>query len=452
LLATGTSVAAQKEPSAKPTPDARSENPLVDQLLVGYPLTITVKDTAQLDIRYRDPDEYQFYGQDAEGVYLWVNVGGTTKVYGPETVPAGNPVNEYVPVSNLKTGSGTPSDPWVVTTVLQVPDTTLRLTQRTTYVNGAEFVNLQFELSQVGATGPVTATLFHAADLYTAGSDSGYGFYDSDTGGVGSYYTRTDGSTLYQQFVPSTPASAYMESYYNVIWDAIGDISGPGSGFDNTVISDTLHDAGAGLQWNLTVPQTGSVAVGSTDLFSPHASLCGSFSDVPYGSYFYEPVYYLACNGIVNGYDDTTFRPYNPAIRGQLTKIVVLAEQWPIYTPATPTFSDVPPSNPFYTYVETAHNRGIIQGYPDGTFRWNANVTRGQAMKIIVGARGWTIYTPATPTFSDVPATNTFYQWIETAYHNGIIEGYSDGTFRWQNDITRGQISKVEYNALHVVP
>jgi hypothetical protein len=448
LFAIGTSAAAQNEQASKPTPDASVESPEADQLIVGYPLTITVKDTTQLDIRYRDPDEYQFYGRDAEGVYLWVNVGGVTRVYGPETVPAGNAVYEYTPVSNLMTGSGTPADPWVVTTVVLVPDTSLRLTQRTTYVNGAEFVNLNFELSQVAGTGPITATLFHAADLYTAGSDSGFGFYDPETGGVGSYYTRTNGSVLYQQFVPTSPASAYMESYYSTIWDAIGDTSGPGPGFDNTIISDTLHDAGAGLQWNLTVPQTGSVAVGSTDLFSPHASLCGSFSDVPEGSYFYEPVYYLACNGIVNGYSDTTFRPYNPAIRGQLTKIVTLAEGWPFYTPATPTFSDVPPSNPFYVFIETAHNRGIIQGYLDGTFRWQNNVTRGQAMKIIVGSRGWPIYTPATPTFSDVPPTNPFYQWIETAYNRGIIQGYTDGTFRWQNDITRGQLSKVEHLAL----
>jgi len=445
LLLAGTGTSAQSADKPAPKPQARA---LADQTIAGYPLTITVEDTTQMDIHYRNPDEYEFYGHDAEGVYLWVNVGGQTRVYGPGQVPAGLPVNPYVPVSNVRTGAGTPSNPWVVTTVNLVPSTTLRLVQRAIYVNGAEFVRMDFQLNQVGGTAPITATLFHAADLFTAGNDAGYGFYDPSTGGVGDYFTRTNGTSLYQQFVPWAPASAYMESYYNVIWAAIGDTSGPGSGFDNTVISDTLHDSGAGLQWNLTVPTTGNVNVGDTDLFSPHASLCGSFSDVPQGSPYYDYIYYLACHGIVSGYTDTTFRPNNSATRGQLSKMVVLAEGWPINTSGGPHFSDVPTSNPFYVYIETAYNHGAISGYADGTFRWGADVTRGQATKIIVAARGWPINTTGGPHFTDVPTSNPFYPFIETAYNRGIISGYSDNTFRWGNNVTRGQLSKIIYLAL----
>jgi 5'-nucleotidase/2',3'-cyclic-nucleotide 2'-phosphodiesterase/3'-nucleotidase/5'-nucleotidase len=43
----------------------------------------------------------------------------------------------------------------------------------------------------------------------------------------------------------------------------------------------------------------------------------------------------------------------------------------------------VPTSNGFYTFIETAYNRGVISGYADGTFRPNANVTRGQLAKMI---------------------------------------------------------------------
>ena len=58
-----------------------------------------------------------------------------------------------------------------------------------------------------------------------------------------------------------------------------------------------------------------------------------SFSDVQPADYFYEPVRYLYCHGVISGYDDHTFRPYNLTTRGQLTKIVVLAEGWAIYAP-----------------------------------------------------------------------------------------------------------------------
>ena len=53
-------------------------------------------------------------------------------------------------------------------------------------------------------------------------------------------------------------------------------------------------------------------------------------SDVSDADYFYQAVQYLHCHGVVWGYDDGTFRPYNNATRGQICKIVVLAEGWPL--------------------------------------------------------------------------------------------------------------------------
>jgi hypothetical protein len=176
-----------------------------------------------------------------------------------------------------------------------------------------------------------------------------------------------------------------------------------------------------------------------------------TFTDVGPLDYFYNAVRYLYCHGMISGYADNTFRPYNNTTRGQLTKIVVLAEGWQVDCPTTPNFSDVPPTHTFYCYVETAVSHGIISGYADGTFRPENNVTRGQLSKIVVLAEGWNIYSPPVPTFSDVPASHTFYSFIETAYNHGIISGYSCGTgcieFRPGNNATRGQISKIVYLA-----
>jgi hypothetical protein len=173
-----------------------------------------------------------------------------------------------------------------------------------------------------------------------------------------------------------------------------------------------------------------------------------TFTDVLPTDYFYEPVRYLYCNGVISGYSDNTFRPYNNTTRGQLTKIVVLGFGFSIYTPVTPTFTDVPADHPFYAFVETAAQRGIVSGYSDGTFRPFNNVTRGQLSKIVVGAAEWQLYVPATPTFTDVPADHPFYAFVETAYAHEIISGYADSTFRPQNDATRGQISKIVFLAV----
>jgi hypothetical protein len=172
------------------------------------------------------------------------------------------------------------------------------------------------------------------------------------------------------------------------------------------------------------------------------------FSDVQVTDYFYTGVMYLASHGAISGYADGTFRPYNNTTRGQLAKIVVLAVGWSIDTTGGPHFSDVPAANPFYGYIETAYNHGVISGYSDGTFRWGSNVTRGQLSKIMVQAMQWALDTSGGPHFSDVPATHTFYAWIETAYNRGIIAGYADGTFRPGNNATRGQIAKVVYGAV----
>jgi plastocyanin len=176
------------------------------------------------------------------------------------------------------------------------------------------------------------------------------------------------------------------------------------------------------------------------------------FSDVVPTDYFYVPANWLASRGIISGYGDGTFRPYNNTTRGQLAKIVVLGEGWSLANPAQPTFSDVPADNAFYQYIETAVQHGVISGYGDGTFRPYNNVTRGQLTKIIVLGRNWTLLSPAQPTFSDVPTTDAFYRYVETAVQKGILSGYADNTFRPGNNATRGQVSKILYNALNIAP
>jgi plastocyanin len=171
------------------------------------------------------------------------------------------------------------------------------------------------------------------------------------------------------------------------------------------------------------------------------------FVDVRPDEYFYEPVRQLACRGVVSGYADGTFRPYNNTTRGQLCKIVLLAFAYELYTPPAPTFSDVPAGHPFYTYVETAARESIVSGYADGTFRPGANATRGQICKIVVTAARWSTANPPAPTFDDVPPSHPFFLYIETAYTHGVISGYADGTFRAGNDATRGQICKIVYLA-----
>ena len=137
-----------------------------------------------------------------------------------------------------------------------------------------------------------------------------------------------------------------------------------------------------------------------------------TFADVPPGSTFYTYVQTARDHSILGGYpcggegepcDDLGrpyFRPYAEVTRGQVVKLVTLAQGWPILDPADPTFTDVPRGSTFYGYVETAVARAIINGYPCGSegepcddqnrpyFRPGNNATRGQIAKIVYLALG----------------------------------------------------------------
>jgi hypothetical protein len=185
-----------------------------------------------------------------------------------------------------------------------------------------------------------------------------------------------------------------------------------------------------------------------------------SFMDVFLSDYYYMPVEYFACRGVVSGYDNHngtfSFRPSGSTTRGQFAKMLTLAMDWPLLDPATPTFRDVPAGSVFYQYIETAAAHGVISGYRCGTtcleFRPDAGITRGQLAKIVALAKGWPLLDPATPRFSDVPPESVFYPYIETVAAKGVVSGYDCGPacleFRPGNTTTRGQLSKVLYFAV----
>jgi hypothetical protein len=110
-----------------------------------------------------------------------------------------------------------------------------------------------------------------------------------------------------------------------------------------------------------------------------------TFTDVPPGSTFYLYIERIAARGVVGGYEDGTFRPSGLATRGQIAKIVSNAAGFS-EMPEGQTFSDVGTADPFYPYVERLASRGIIGGYADNTFRPGNPATRGQVAKMIANA------------------------------------------------------------------
>jgi len=111
---------------------------------------------------------------------------------------------------------------------------------------------------------------------------------------------------------------------------------------------------------------------------------------------------------------------------------------------AAPPWSDAPGAWWMNTYgVSESQAATVADGYPDGTFRPALNVTRAQFAKMAVDGLGASTAAPAAPSFTDVPATNHFYPWIEGGVAAGIISGYGDGTFGPNNSILRQQANSI---------
>jgi N-acetylneuraminic acid mutarotase len=98
----------------------------------------------------------------------------------------------------------------------------------------------------------------------------------------------------------------------------------------------------------------------------------------------------------------------------------------PTITACAITFSDVQEGSTFYPFVRCLACRGILGGYDDGTFRPNNEVTRGQLSKIVANAAGFS--EPVSgQTFEDVLPTDTFYLFVERMVGRGIVGGYPCG-------------------------
>lgn len=112
-------------------------------------------------------------------------------------------------------------------------------------------------------------------------------------------------------------------------------------------------------------------------------------------------------------------------------------------------FSDVPQSHHAFKEIEAMKARGIINGYEDGTFRPATNISR-QHVAALIYRSGIALpaIRPAT-TFHDVPKTHRYYNEIMTLYRAGIIDG-SNGNFNPNGVLTRAQLSKILVNAFNL--
>ena len=156
----------------------------------------------------------------------------------------------------------------------------------------------------------------------------------------------------------------------------------------------------------------------------------GDFSDISSSTWCYKYVLELSDADVIDGYSDGTFKPDNQVTYGAALKLIMLAAG---YTEQAPVNSNV-----FSGYLARAQADGLVSGSVD----LDAPITRLAVSQIAAKAMGLSINNLS----SVRPFTDTSDPYVQALNAAGIVEGYFDNgtsTFKPYNTLTRGQISAI---------
>jgi hypothetical protein len=175
------------------------------------------------------------------------------------------------------------------------------------------------------------------------------------------------------------------------------------------------------------------------------------YSDVMEGEWYYDIVCEFNEYGVITGYSDGTFGPNDSITRAEFAVILsryVTTISTNDMAESDITFSDVNVGQWFYDDIMLLANYGIVNGYSDGTFQPNKNITREEIAYIMYKFMGPRFI--KTDMLSEVPEDAYLFfpdvladRWSADAiymlYAYDCVSGYPDGTFRPEAKATRAE-------------
>ncbi len=180
------------------------------------------------------------------------------------------------------------------------------------------------------------------------------------------------------------------------------------------------------------------------------SALAQTFPDVAESTRYYGAVEYLKEKGVISGYPDGTFKPDQPINRAEALKIAMTASAAQTDVLAPTQFPDVQPGQWFYDPVQKAISLGIVEGYDDGTFKPANNINIAESLKIVflsfrveVGAA------PEGDPYPDVDQTAWYSAYAQYAKDHQFVDPEGDGLLHGGKDITRGQFADIIYRLMY---
>jgi hypothetical protein len=171
-------------------------------------------------------------------------------------------------------------------------------------------------------------------------------------------------------------------------------------------------------------------------------------------------IYYLSTEGIINGYEDQTFKPGNEITRAEFTALLMRTLESKGYVShanvfGNDPFTDVAPSDWYSPYINKAKNAKIANGYGDGSFHPNEPIARAEAVKMISNAileielEGEASEDEVS--FSDVKETDWYFEAVHEARKYQIVDGNPNGSFAPLRPINRAESAKMIRKSLRII-
>ena len=178
-----------------------------------------------------------------------------------------------------------------------------------------------------------------------------------------------------------------------------------------------------------------------------------TYPDVTADFWASEQISYIGTLGIIKGYPDGSFKPEGDITRAELSTLLIRTRMGgDENVPDTDydVFPDVPLTHWAVKYVNQAAETGIVKGYPDGTFKPSANITRAEGLTMIARFGGVTEET-YTDEFIDVSVTHWAAPIIAGAYQEGMLIYFKDKPFEPSLKLNRAEAVEMLYRSRPVI-
>lgn len=262
-----------------------------------------------------------------------------------------------------------------------------------------------------------------------------------------------------RKFIPNTPQQVVVRTIDedgNVtpvrFWGTarVTFLKGEGVINPNELTADDFENGETTLEVVVTSGEEAELKVHSGALVGESGSLYADersvFRDVRDNDDNAEAIAFLKKHSIVGGYPDGTFRPEAQVNRAEAAKMLVEGMKIAIASGKS-ALADVPEDAWFAKYVVTAEKEGMINGYPDKTFKPVNTINRAEFFKVLLEADNAAMdEVIENEPFSDVQASDWFAKYALYAKENELLD--FDKWFNPNTDVTRGEFAEALYRLL----